>query len=203
MQVVWPSKLHNEFNPLHHTIFIKLSMLALFLVKFLTSKYYILYVDITFKLQDAHNIFIKPFSYILKDKSELGTRKSVSFTLTANVVIISTDGGSTANAAIGPTDDGRMYLRLQNIASMCICPSSAFNFFQHTPVVLPYRQDQTLKKSFLAFNWLAFSWLLLSWIWVLCQDNAHDLISELTEQISLEQFGREFPDHIYGWTPHQ
>ena len=52
-----------------------------------------------------------------------------------------------------------MYLRLQNIACMCICPSSAFNFSQHTPVVLPYRQDQTFKKLFLAFACLAFSWL--------------------------------------------
>ena len=83
-------------------------------------------IDISFKLYDARSIFIKPFSSILKGKSELGKRNRVYVTVTFDVAVISTDGGSTSDAAIGPTDDGRMYMRLQNIACTCICPSSVF-----------------------------------------------------------------------------
>ena len=49
-----------------------------------------------------------------------------------------------------------MYVRLQKIACMCVCPSSVFNFSQRTPVVLPYRQDQTLKIDSLPFLGLNF-----------------------------------------------
>ena len=78
-----------------------------------------------------------------------------------------------------------------------------FNFSQHTPVVLSYRQDQTLKNIFFAFLWLAIFFLCLSWPCIVIRDHAHDMISGLTEQSSLGWFGHEVPDHISGWTPYQ
>ena len=97
---------------------------------------------------------------------------------------------------------------------MCVCPYCPFfNFYQNTPLVLPYWQEQTWKNIFLAFLWIAFLWLCLSWLclswlglswhWILSRDYAHDLISENIEQSSLEWLGYEVPDHISGWTPYQ
>ena len=69
----------------------------------------------------------------LKDKSELGTRKRVDVTVTADVAIIPTDDNSTADVAIVLTNDGHMYVQLKNIACMCVYLLSVFNFSQHYP----------------------------------------------------------------------
>ena len=43
----------------------------------------------------------------------------------------------------------------------------------------------------------------LSLPWILSRDHAHDMISELAEQSSLELLGNEFPSNVSGWTPYQ
>ena len=79
-------------------------------------------VGISFNLYCGLSIFIKPFSSGLKDKGDLGMRKIVDVIVTVNVAIIPADSGSTFDAAIIPMDEGRMYVRLQKVACICVCP---------------------------------------------------------------------------------
>ena len=57
-------------------------------------------------------------------------RNRISVTVTADVAVISTDGGTNADADIGPTDDGRMYVQLQKIECTYVFLSYVLNFSQ-------------------------------------------------------------------------
>jgi hypothetical protein len=42
-----------------------------------------------------------------------------------------------------------------------------------------------------------------SWSWILCRNHSHDLVSELSEQSTLQGFGHEVSDHVSSRTPDQ
>ena len=94
--------------------------------------------------------------------------------------------------------------------TVCSCVLCTIDYSQHTPVVPPftwrYQTRCLLLRRLLALGFIQVAdvadvTINFSWSRVLRRNYSHDLVSELTEQSTLERFGRVVCNHVPCRTP--